>query len=566
MRDELRSGELRAILQPAQAYLGQFWELPNEAPPGERLATWIGPDLRDDALHGFETTLWRPDLPSPAAIAEFLARDTIYNYGFPIMAGMYERMRNGKGIADLPASLKQTALLLSYEDHGWNLDGERDGLRAALEAEIASTPEARLAFARLWIEPALATGKERIAATYTLAHDPDWRLTGSTLAAGWLAAFPQLSESVEADLIACLIDGGGLTTLSAVAELREATVFRDLRHMLLWTAVDVVARFETVRPHLSSISTNCPDFIWFLRDRVQFEKRGGMVPLTVAQAEWIVAEFRGQWPDATLAGVGTGNTNDYDAADFLRGLMNRIASDAGLEAGEAMTRLVAGPVDSYTELMRHMAAEQRQKRAEENFTALAPASLAGLLDDGPPGNIEDLKALVLEEMAVIQRKLIGDDLDSIADFWTDDGIPRGENRCRDRLAAMIGPELARYGIDRITEADMPQTNRADLAFARAQMQFPVEIKGQWHDEVWDAATGQLDARYLIDWRSEQRGIYCVLWFGNLPSSSNRRLQAHPNGLAPQSAEQMRVMLIDRVPEARRAVIDVVVLDLTAAKS
>jgi hypothetical protein len=231
-----------------------------------------------------------------------------------------------------------------------------------------------------------------------------------------------------------------------------------------------------------------------------------------------------------------------------------------------MERLVAGPRDSYAELIRHMAAEQRQKRAEQNFSARSPADIAALLDDGAPGNIEDLKAFVCEEMAVAQSKLIGDDLDTVIEFWTDDGVPRDENRCRDRLAAMIGSELARYDIQRITEADMPQTKRADLAFARGSMQLPVEVKGQWHPDVWDAATRQLDVQYLIDWRSEQRGIYCVLWFGDLPSTTKRRLKAHPDGLpAPPSADAMRTMLIERIPEARRALIDVVVIDLSKGK-
>jgi hypothetical protein len=118
----------------------------------------------------------------------------------------------------------------------------------------------------------------------------------------------------------------------------------------------------------------------------------------------------------------------------------------------------------------------------------------------------------------------------------------------------------------MTEADMPKLKRADLAFARRTMQLPVEVKGQWHAEVWDAATGQLDAQYLIDWRSDQRGIYCVLWFGELPAATNRRLKVHPDGLpAPTSAKEMRAMLIDRIPEARRALIAVVVLDLSAGK-
>jgi hypothetical protein len=213
-----------------------------------------------------------------------------------------------------------------------------------------------------------------------------------------------------------------------------------------------------------------------------------------------------------------------------------------------------------------MAAEQRQKGAEEALAPLLPRGLGELLTEGAPSNIDDLKALVLEELTVAQKKLIGDDLDQVRDFWNDAGIPHDENRCRDRLAAMISPELIRYNIQRVTEADMPQTKRADLAFARGQRQLPMEVKGQWHENVWDAATDQLDPQYLIDWRSEQRGIYCVLWFGDLASSTRRRLKAPPKGLKrPNTSEEMGRMLIDRIPESRRSLIDVVVLDLTAGR-
>jgi len=566
VRDDLRAGKLTAILRSAEAYLGRFHDLPSGMPPGERLAEWIGPALRDDALVGFEAVLHRTDLPTPAEIAQGFAHGTIYNYGFAIMAGLYERMRSGKGIADLSEPLKQAALLLSYEEYGWNIEKEKEALRTALEAEVIPTSEERRVFARLWIEPALATGNEHVAGLYKLAHDPDWQATAAALGASWLTAFPNVPESVEAELVDCLTYGGAPDALRNIAEARAGTVFRNFDHMLSWLAIEVLVRFGLVRLDLVGIGADHPEFIWFLRNRLQFERRGGVLPLTVAQAEWIIAEFREQWPYAVLIGTGSGNTNDYDATDFLRSLISRIADDTSVEASEAMARLVAGPKDSYAELIRHMAAEQRQKRAEEDFSALAPGDLAALLDDGPPGNIEDLKALVLEEMAVAQRKLVGDDLDSVVEFWDDTGIPRDENRCRDRLASMIGPELARYDIQRITEADMPQTTRADLAFARGAMQLPIEVKGQWHTDVWDAATGQLDVKYLIDWRSEQRGIYCVLWFGDMPSASNRRLKVHPDGLpAPTNAEEMCAMLTARIPEARRALIDVVVFDFTAGR-
>jgi hypothetical protein len=566
-RADLRAGELRAIVQPAQAYLGRFHFLSSELLPNERLAEWLGPALRDDTLVGFEAVLHRTDLPTAAEIADGFARGTIYNYSYPIMAGLYERMRGGQGVVDLSVSLKMAALLLSYDDRGWNIENEKQVVRQALEAEVIPTPEARQAFARVWIEPALAAGNELVAGLYMLAHEPEWQEAGTTLGAEWLTTFPNLPETVEAGLVDCLAYGGAFDALRDVAEARAGKVYRNFEHMLSWLAIDLLVRFEAVLPDFDGIGARNPEFIWFLRDRLQFERRGAMLPLTVAQAEWTIGEFREQWAYATLEGSGCGNTNDYDATDFLRSLIGRIADDTSVEASEALQRLVAGPADSYSELMRHMAAEQRQKRAEADFLALAPGELAALLDDGPPGNIDDLKALVLEEMDVARRKLLGDDLDWVAYFWNDAGVPRDENRCRDRLAAMIGPELARYDIQRITEADMPMTKRADLAFARRAMQLPVEVKGQWHKDVWDAATGQLDVQYLVDWRSEQRGIYCVLWFGDVPSASKRRLKAHPDGLsAPASAEEMRTMLIARIPEARRALVDVVVFDFTAGGS
>ncbi|RZT41906.1 NACHT domain-containing protein [Cupriavidus agavae] len=566
MRDELRAGKLDAILQPALAYLNKFLHLPRELPPNERLSFWLGPGLCDDALSGFEAVLHRPDLPTPVEIADGLAHNTTNNYSFPILAGLHERMRYGKGFADLSTPLKQAALLISIDDDCRHLKKDGNALRAALEAEIMSTPESRQTFARLWIEPALDVGKEHVAALYKLAHDAEWRATGAALGADWLTRFPNVPATVEAKLVDCLTYGGALNALREVAEARAETVFRNVDHLLSWLAIDILVRFDAVRHDLSKIATHRPDFIWILRDRLQPTSRGRMLPLTVAQAEWIITEFREQWPYAERGGTELGSTNGNDATDFLRSLIDRIADDTSIEAAEAIARLVTGPKDGYAGLIRHMANEQRQKRAEEDTAPLTPADLILLLNDGPPANIEDLKALVREEMAVAQRKLLGDDLDSVVEFWTDNGIPRGENRCRDRLAAMIGPELGRYDIQRITEADMPQTKRADLAFARGTMQLPVEIKGQWHSEVWDAAIGQLGTQYLVDWRSEQRGMYCVLWFGDFPSATNRRLKPPPDGLpSPASADAMRSMLIKRIPEARRALIDVVVIDLSAGR-
>lgn len=126
-----------------------------------------------------------------------------------------------------------------------------------------------------------------------------------------------------------------------------------------------------------------PRFIWCLRDRLQFEPSIGKLPQMIGQSEWVITEFRQRWPYSTLEESGSGNTNDYDATDFLRSLISRMADDTSVEGSEAVARMVAGPTDTYSELIRHMAAEQRQKRAEEDFSVIASGDLGGCSKMGP---------------------------------------------------------------------------------------------------------------------------------------------------------------------------------------
>ena len=96
---------------------------------------------------------------------------------------------------------------------------------------------------------------------------------------------------------------------------------------------------------------------------------------------------------------------------------------------------------------------------------------------------------------------------------------------------------------------MPLGKRADIALTRNAMKLPVEIKGQWHPDVWNAASDQLDAKYAVDWQAEDRGTYIALWFGDVPG---KQLPRHPEGLEPPASPgDLLRMLIERLPETRR---------------
>ena len=112
------------------------------------------------------------------------------------------------------------------------------------------------------------------------------------------------------------------------------------------------------------------------------------------------------------------------------------------------------------------------------------------------------------------------------------------------------------------EGHLAQDKRADIICTVGELMLPIEVKGQWHAELWSAAEGQLASRYATDWRAGGWGIYLILWFG-LGAGTRRNPKAPPQGTPkPASPAGLRDALIDVMPLSLRERIAVVVLDLT----
>jgi hypothetical protein len=567
---KIRAGELYGTLDAAKFYLGvQISARRQEKmPPEERLAAVYNDQLAQEFAIGFEATLHRSDLPTMQQIADSHAQGKIWHLAYPMVAGLLQRHRSGQGFVGVANDTLKKALLICAQQRGLPRDEEDNAhLRAALEQAAAPQLADKRALLRCWIEPFF---KARLSPHHELGvieHMRLWNGAMASLAREWLLGYPDMPVEAEMDLVNALARAGDSGAIVEVAKARDASIYRDDDHALAWLAIDVGYRFDEVRPNLAGVGGADPRFLWLLRDRLQTKRRGPVMDAGLEVFAWIVSEFRGAFPHTTISGPSGGDKNAFDATDFLVSLASAIAGSTSDQAAQLMAKLVAMPTDTYSDVFRHLAAEQAQKRAEESFAPVPPAELSAILSSGAPSNIDDLRSVVGEELAEAQKVLLGDDLDQVRDFWTDQNIPREENRCRDRLAALIqGPLSDSYGVSRMTEADMPQSKRADLAFSHGAKQLPMEVKGQWHPDVWDAANSQLASQYLIDWRSEGRGIYCVLWFGDVPSATGRRLKPPPAGVAsPLSPEQMREAIIALIPEARRPFIDVFVLDLSSGK-
>jgi len=94
---------------------------------------------------------------------------------------------------------------------------------------------------------------------------------------------------------------------------------------------------------------------------------------------------------------------------------------------------------------------------------------------------------------------------------------------------------------------------------RSRRLLVVEVKGQWHRELYIAASKQLYDRYAKHPDAEQQGIYLVLWFGSdekVAGKKNTKLE---------TANDLKLSIENKMPVELRGVIDVFVLDLSPMK-
>jgi hypothetical protein len=205
-------------------------------------------------------------------------------------------------------------------------------------------------------------------------------------------------------------------------------------------------------------------------------------------------------------------------------------------------------VGNHIDHARHALAEHTRAMAEAAWSTHTLDDVRHVLLAGSPQTIEDLQGLVMDELEALLGRLRDGTFNSVLPFW-DAERPHIENYCRDRLAEHLEPYLLRFGVRVHSEATMPDANRCDLLSTIRNTDLPIEIKGQWHSNVWDAACDQLEDNYARNYRSEGRGIYLVLWFGHVPRFNPPGAREYGK---PKDASEMLAAIYARSPKTSGA--------------
>jgi hypothetical protein len=556
--EAIRGGEFRFVRNLAGAYLKHFRDIGDDMPAHERIADWVGPDVAEVAHQGFEAFLQIvPPRPNAVRIAIGHAKGTRWYASDIIVAALAERLRTREAPFEGVPSERLMAGL--FEIWRTRIDSHAgiEGLQSAIETKLRGRGEFECAV-RLYIEPQLKKRATHVDHLYALMRSEEYGADlRILLAEDWLHRFPLLHAEAESEMIDALIANGSREVLVELISDRLSRKLDDERRRN-WDAVQLIVDFEAARARLECQVIE-PTLLWHLRARGSNRQRDdrGSADLKPSQIEWIVTTFRKLYPNCGhSSGDRIGDTNPWNATEYLSGLVARLGNDVSDAAVAAMDRLRGAPADGYTDVFKNYSAEQRQARAEHHYVPPTLAQVRTVVEAGLPGSASDLQAVLLDALADVQLRLKGDPLDWYKNFFLPNGRHKNEEPCRDALLQMLDGRIP--DVELRPEDHAADDKRVDIvAQLTPQVIVPIEVKGQWHPDLWKAADQQLDHKYVNDWRAE-RGIYLVLWFGN-----GTKLKSPPEGVdKPECPEDLQAALSKTSKAVQQGRIKVVILDFT----
>ncbi|MBO6855691.1 hypothetical protein [Roseibium sp.] len=543
IRDQVREGRhAPALFDIATAYLALFSGYSENDEPIARIEQLVGQENLEASLAGLVAACHRDDLPTPRAIAELSANENKqYFLSRVAMVGCALARLSGENLRTLPRETLLTALAAT--EWGLYSDEKRmlGGLETALTDILFENEADYEQFVRDTIEPLLFAGKDHVSGLHQLFESSEHADLAGRLALEWLASSGEMSaQALRKVLYAALVraDGGAFSEL--IAEKLQADNWPSEAHRNAWHISAFLADFERFASDVSGFMLENDERLNDLRFMMTEGNGSQNEPLTVAQLAFVIEHFAARFSVVEPPSGGWSSGDAYELARFIDACISNLGNKPTQQAQDQLERLV-GEVDlaNHADHARHVLAEHKRSLAEADWSQHTFADVRHVLLSGQPQTLEDLQALVMDELQELQERLQNGSFNAVRPFWNGD-TPYRENPCRDLIARELEPHLIRYGVRVHAEGTMQSDTRCDLLCTIGNMDLPIEIKGQWHDCVWTAACEQLE-NYSEHYRANGFGIYMVLWLGNVPGDN-------PPGIREFGRLENANAMLEAIPE------------------
>ena len=162
-------------------------------------------------------------------------------------------------------------------------------------------------------------------------------------------------------------------------------------------------------------------------------------------------------------------------------------------------------------------------------------------------------------MCFIQKAIDGGEFNS-ADVFYAQGKRLNEEPCTRIIAERLSLIFQPQNITVTPEHHLKCNKRSDFTVAKTmggrRRLLVTEVKGQWHKELFSAASAQLHERYSIHPDAEQQGVFLAIWYG----ANEKVAGLRKHGLT--SAQELKNRIEEELPTELKGLIDIFVLDVS----
>ncbi|HIM30561.1 MAG TPA: hypothetical protein EYG57_13570 [Planctomycetes bacterium] len=561
----LQTGQFSALAPISKVYFGHYRDLNDLGTIDERLNAVIGPELRQLFIEGLENWLSRAEqTPSADIVAQDYAKNLIWNDRYIWLAALRERLRQTGTLSHCEAEHIVIAQL--HIAHHWAEGSEWEQLRSAVFDELQQDDAAFERYSRLICEPALWKGTEIVSGLYDLLNETSHRNaeTVLSLACEWLSKIWRMHWRPERELIQFVLAQGRESFLRSIVGRRLKMKSLTRERKLTWQAVATIVDLANSSEKSAEWLKKDPDLFWVIRDFLRgprpYDEIRKQAPTDLAA--WLVEQARTVFPYSNRPdGTTSGDTNSWDASEYVKRLISAIAASDGPEVPTILANL-ATVQDGYQKLVLSVSEENRQRRAESQWKSLQIEQLSALASDSVPLSLADLQQEILALLDQAEAMIKSDDIDSWRGFFKSDlATPKEEEDCSDALIGILRQLTSKVRFK--PENHLGNDREGDIECTAGKLYIPIEAKGQWHRDLWSAADKQLREQQAVDHRAQGFGILLVYWFGD--ATASKRLRAPPRSLGlakPLSPHELEEDLSRSSTAVRSGRIRIKVMDLS----
>ena len=573
-KDEIKMGAAPPTIfhDLAFSYKGYLMEAKGET-SHERVSSLLNnsDELTAYALEGLKKTLFRDDLPS---VTEIIKTSTIgknFYISHAVLVGLEER------------NLEDAAEWSQISDADYEI-----AVAFYLADSTGDTPQwfTRLLHSKpkliskvfiQYVRASTKSGKEHITGLYQLVNDTDWAIVARKSVIVLLDSYPVRTKNSQIyniqHLLTSALRYADKTELQKIIDKKINLTSMNMMQRSRWLATGLMITPDRYEKHvldfMEESTIRVRAIASFLSNQHDHNQWKPDYTLPVTTLVMLIKKLGSHFKPYTIKGAAS-ITLEMDAADMVSNFINQLSKIDNINVTQELEKLIKTPeLNEWRDSLKGKLYEYKKRIRDTSFMQPTLENVVNTLSNKEPSNAADLMALTLDHLETLATKIRNIDTNDYRQYWNTTATyykpttPKVEDDCRDALLSDLRTRLNQLNINAEKEVYFADNKRSDIKVSyinQNKIVVPIEIKRDFHANVWKAWKTQLIAQYTQHPDAQGYGIYLIFWFGT------GKTPPPPSGKKPTTANEMKIALLNMMTEEEKRLIGLCVIDCSISEA